>query len=175
MKRVLGVLVVCGFVSTARAQTAPARVEIGMDAALSRLSSEGGPGTTVLDFPAQSFRLGFELSLGVTLEPTLGLHGEFGDGSFTQLLFDLGLPINFSSTADGAQFFVRPLAGLRHFSSDNSSATQFRLGGGVGVRVPIVTHLMSRFEARYAHDFKGDNSLSLNEFSLVAGLSFFTR
>src|SRR4051812_20004902 len=148
MKRLLGLLALIALVSSPLgAQTT--KIELGMDAALSRLNPAGAPGTTVLDIPAQSFRVGFELSPGIMLEPTLGYQGVFGDGSFSQLLLDVGLPINFSTTSDGTQFFVRPLAGLRHFGSDNSSSNRFRLGGGLGVRVPIVTHLMSRFEARY--------------------------
>jgi hypothetical protein len=70
------------------------------------------------------------------------------------------------SSAEGEEF------GLIGASGGGESTTNGRLGAGLGMKVPLVNRLASRFEANFAHIF-GD--FSSNQSGLLAGLSFFTR
>ena len=164
---------------TAAAQRSGPGFEIGVDAALSHTSVDVPDGSsTAFVFPVQAVRMGFSLSPVVWLEPTLGLATVSENGSFTTINFDVGLPISLSGPVDPrvTQYFVRPLIGLRHFSNGNSSGTQTAFGAGVGMRVPLVDRLAARFEGRYVRGLRSDGTFpASDEFSLLAGLSFFTR
>jgi hypothetical protein len=165
----------------AGAQRSTTGLEIGVDAALTHTSVDvPGPGgsTTEFVFPVQAVRLGFALSPTVWLEPELGLRTVSGDGSFTTLTFDIGLPISLSGPVapSATQYFVRPLLGFRHFSATGvDGQTQTAFGAGIGMRVPIVDRLAGRFEARYVRGLHSGDIPATDEFSLLAGLSFFTR
>jgi opacity protein-like surface antigen len=169
-----------GVVGTAHAQQST-RIELGVDAALTHISFDfegNSSSSTTFDFPVQALRAGFELSPLVSIEPSLGIHTVSGDGSFTQLTFDVGLPVNLSGALNLAttQYFIRPLVGFRHFSaSGESGQTQTAFGVGLGLRAPMTGRLVARLEARYAHGLHSDNIASSNEFGLLAGVSYFTR
>ena len=165
---------------TARAQRSGTGLEIGVDAALTHTSFDvpGQRGSaTEFDLPVQAIRLGFALSPTVWLEPELGLRTVSEDGSFTTATFDVGLPISLSGPVvpSTTQYFVRPLLGFRHFSSGSDTQTQTAFGVGIGMRVPIVDRLAGRFEGRYVRGLHSGNIPADDEFSLLAGLSFFTR
>ncbi|HWH53114.1 MAG TPA: hypothetical protein VN651_16320 [Gemmatimonadaceae bacterium] len=164
---------------TARAQRSGTGLEIGVDAALSHTSVDVPNGSsTGFVFPVQAVRVGFALTPAVWLEPTLGLATISEHGSFTTINFDIGLPISLSGPVDTriTQYFVRPLLGFRHFSNPNTSGTQTAFGAGLGMRVPLVDRLAARFEGRYVRGLRSDGTFpASDEFSLLAGLSFFTR
>ena len=135
--------------------------ELGMDAALSFVD-----GNALFQLPAQSVRFGFGLTPTIELEPALGLI----TGSGTTILnFDIGLPVNVDQTFAGGGLFVRPVFGIQHFSAGaGTSTTQSSLGIGAGIRVPVVSHLATRFEARYRRWF-GNNGF--NEVDILGGVS----
>ncbi len=56
-----------------------------------------------------------------------------------------------------------------------SSETQFNLGGGIGVKLPVAERMAARLEANYAHAFETDRFASSDAVSLTVGFSFFTR
>ena len=162
---------------TAGAQRSPPGLELGVDAALAHISTDlPNSSITEVNLPVQAVRLGVELTPTVWLEPALGLQHVSGNGSFTMLTFDLGLPINLSGNFNqrATQYFVRPLIGFRHFSSTDSE-TQTAFGAGVGVRIPIVDRLATRLEARYVRGLRSGIVPASDEFSFLVGLSFFTR
>ncbi|MBA3404182.1 MAG: hypothetical protein H0U13_05740, partial [Gemmatimonadaceae bacterium] len=74
--------------------------------------------------------------------------------------------------------YVRPFAGIAGFNvsvdgDDNDVGdTNGLLGVGLGLKVPLISRLSTRFEANVAGTF-GDESNS--QIGLLAGLSFFTR
>jgi hypothetical protein len=174
-------LCLVGAAGAAGAQRSSTGLEIGIDAALTHTSFDvPGPGgsATEFDLPVQAIRLGFALSPTIWLEPELGLRTVSENGSFTTATFDVGLPISLSGPVapSTTQYFVRPLLGFRHFSGSGSDAqTQTAFGVGIGMRVPIVDRLAGRFEGRYVRGLHSDNFPASDEFSLLAGLSFFTR
>ncbi len=169
-------LTLLGLAATARAQSP--RIELGVDAMLAVTSVDlpRSSSITTFDFPIQAFRMGFELTPRISLEPALGLHTVSGDGSFHSVTFDLGLPIELAKGGSpGSDYFLRPLFGVRSFSGEGSSATQSSFGIGIGARIPIIPRLAARFEARYRRGLKNDDFAAFDEFGLLGGLSFFTR
>jgi len=175
-----GVLVLLGVAaSPAIAHTQEStRIELGMDAMLARTTFGNrnvSASTTTFELPVQAFRMGFQLSPNVSIEPTLGLRSASGNGSGTIFIFDLALPLTLSTQPSGTNFFLRPLLGFRHFSLDDDSNTQTNFGVGLGMRGPVMSRLSTRFEARFRHGLENAPFSSFNEIGLLAGLSFFTR
>ena len=155
--------------------SAPRPLELGIDAGVT-IGLGDNDGTSI-DLPVQAFRVGFPISPRVSLEPKISLNVLTGNGdTFTSYREELGLLYHLgSSRYPGAYHragpYLRPFAGLVGFS-DGDDATGGILGAGIGLKMPLVSRLSSRFEANFAHrfgDFEG------NEIGLLAGLSFFTR
>lgn len=155
-------------------------IELGIDAGVS--IGLGDNSVTVINIPAQAFRIGFFFDDNMSLEPKLALNTITGSGeTFTSYLFELGLLYHFYREGYGRRvypppglrsaFYVRPFAGIVGTSDGDSNADGV-LGLGIGMKVPLVSRLASRFEANFAHRF-GD--ASQNQIGLLAGLSFFTR
>ena len=171
------------FVFTATFAAAQSRpVELGIDAGAT--IGLGDNSVTIVDIPAQAFRAGFYMDDRISLEPKLGLTTISGQGdTFTSYIAELGLLYHFYRSLmrtdvmypDGSPlsaFYVRPFVGLIGASGGDNSTTNGRVGAGLGMKVPLVSRLASRFEANFAHIF-GD--FSSNQIGLLAGLSFFTR
>ncbi len=164
--------------SAAAAQDRP--IELGLDAGLS--VGLGDNSFNTIDIPAQAFRIGFFVQDNVSIEPKFGLNSTSANGRrFTRYRAELGLLYHFFRPGMRARgypgpgprssFYLRPFAGLVG-SSNGDSDTRGLIGGGVGLKVPLVNRLASRFEANIAHTF-GD--FSSNELGILVGLSFFTR
>ncbi len=157
----------------------PPRIELGMDAMLANTSYDEAPSrasVTTFDLPLQAFRIGFELTPKVSLEPTFGLRTASGDGTYRTFTFDIAFPIELAAGGSpGSDFFFRPLIGFSNFSGGGDSFTQTSFGLGLGARVPIMSRLAARFEARYRRGLEEDRSPAFNEIALLGGLSFFTR
>ncbi len=163
---------------SARAQT-PRPIELGVDAGVS--IGLGDNSVTVINIPAQAFRVGFFFDDNMSLEPKFAINTVTGSGdTFTSYLAELGLLYHFYRTptlrgtvpSPRSAFYVRPFAGIVGASGGGNSNTDAILGLGVGMKVPLISRLASRFEANFAHQF-GD--FSSNQIGLLAGLSFFTR
>lgn len=161
--------------TTASAQT-PKPLELGMDAGVT--IAFGDLDYTSIDIPASAFRVGFPVGTRTSLEPKLGLHVRSGDGdTFTSYRAQLGLLYHLGSRRypgayHRAGMYVRPFVGIDGATAGDNDVTSGLLGVGLGVKVPLVSRLSSRFEVNFAHLF-GD--FDTNEVGLLAGLSFFTR
>lgn len=176
-------IIACATVLLASTEAKAQRpIELGIDAGVS--IGLGDNSVTVINIPAQAFRVGFFFDDNMSLEPKLALNTITGSGdTFTSYLFELGLLYHFYRDREGygrrvypppglrSAFYVRPFVGIVGTSDGDSNADAI-LGAGVGIKVPLVSRLASRFEANFAHRF-GD--ASQNEIGLLAGLSFFTR
>lgn len=159
----------------------PRPIELGIDAAVT--IGLGDNSVTVVDIPAQAFRIGFFVDDRMSLEPKVGLTTISGRGdTFTSYIAELGLlfhfyrprvrPDPYPYPRPASAFYVRPFVGIVGASGGDDSVTDGFLGAGLGMKVPLINRLASRFEANFAHRF-GDRSS--NQIGLLAGLSFFTR
>jgi hypothetical protein len=163
--------------------TAQAQVELGVDAGVT--VGLGDNSRTVINIPAQAFRVGFFLDDHVSLEPKFGFTTTSGSGpTVTNYAAELGLLYHFYRDRERmgrviypgpgprSSFYVRPFIGLVGFSGAGADDADAVLGAGVGMKVPLVNRLAARFEANFAHNF-GDPDF--DQIGLLAGLSFFTR
>ncbi len=178
--RIGAVIVLAGLAaaSVAGAQTNRG-VELGLDAGVA--IGLGDNSQTVISFPAQAFRAGFAMSDRISVEPKLGFSISTGDNSTSSSYrAEVGALYHLSPRADRMRsgVYVRPFAGLAGFNvsvegDDNDVGdTNGLLGVGVGLKVPLISRLSTRFEANVAGTF-GDESNS--QIGLLAGMSFFTR
>lgn len=178
----IGVVLCAAFLAVSSNQALAQRpIELGIDAGVS--IGLGDNSVTVINIPAQAFRIGFFFDDNMSLEPKLAINTITGSGeTVTSYLFELGLLYHFYREAPARRvypppglrsaFYVRPFTGIVGTSGGSSSNTDAVLGAGIGMKVPLVSRLASRFEANFAHRF-GD--ASQNQIGLLAGLSFFTR
>ena len=143
-------------------------VEIGMDAAFQFLFE--GPWT--LSVPIQQARFGFMASDRLSVEPRFAFSHVDNGASVTTLQAGLHLLYYYQPTAGGARPYVT-VGGTFTFLDVGfrGSDTQFQLGAGIGVLLPIVSRLFGRLEARYDRAF----SPGVNQVAALFGLSFFTR
>ncbi len=176
MRKLIFAAALLAFASaSARAQTGPRPLELGIDAGVT--IGLGDDAFTVISLPAQSFRVGFPISPRTSLEPKLSINIITGNGdTFTSYRGELGLLYHLGSDRypgayQRAGLYVRPFVGIVGFADGDSDSAGI-LGGGVGYKFPIISRLSSRFEANFAHEFGNGDA---NEIGLLAGLSFFTR
>lgn len=156
-------------------------IELGVDGTIARVTSDGGDFTTIA-VPLGRVRAAFYLSDVLALEPSLGFNWVDTDvGSATSL--DLGAGLLYHFKADPA--VVRPFVegnvrmAYEKLSIDDldvdESDTQFAVGGGVGVKVPLVSRLDLRLEGFVQYAFESDELLSSTTFGALFGFSFYTR
>ena len=150
-------------------------VELGFDGGL-RISFDDVTETAIA-VPFQSIRAGFLVSDNVSLEPALSfyyLKVEDSDALATLGLSVAGL-YSFSPDRSKPQPFFRPQAGLTFVSIGGESASQFNVGSGLGVRIPVANQLAVRLEARFQYSFDNADFDSASTITAAVGLSFFTR
>jgi hypothetical protein len=163
-------------------------IEIGMDAGVSYqinsdLNNLPQPNVLRLGIPVQSVRVGFFVSDAISIEPSVGF--DFSDvedsGSLT-LLALRGDVLYYFQSSGAAEFFVKGggvffWQNVSPDTGDSVSMTQFGLGGGAGVALPIVDQLKLRVGAGYVYMFEneGDGVPASSNIQGTIGLSFFTR
>ena len=145
-------------------------VEIGMDAAFQFLF-EGGATAWTLSVPIQQARFGFMASDRLSVEPRFAFSHFDNGASVTALQAGLHLLHYFQPTAGGSRPYITVGGTLLFVDAGGNSDTQFQLGAGIGVLLPIVSRLFGRLEARYDRAF----SPEVNQVAALFGLSFFTR
>ena len=158
-------------------------IELGLDGVIAFGLDD--PQTTSIQLPVRNFRIGFMRDPVWSIEPFMGLsYTKQGDVSLTQLNLGTGLLYHFSTSRAASQWYARPFLGLDHtsISADNNvggttttSANQFQLGGGVGIKVPMADRFGLRFELALAHDFKSGDLPSSTTLAILGGFSFYTR
>jgi hypothetical protein len=115
----------------------------------------------------------------IGIEPRAGVNYlKFsGEDAVTTLSVDLGVLLNLGARTTRTHAYLRPFAGVDHFSAGGgNSSTQFHLGGGIGVKAPMHASRMAiRAEGGFAYGFAhGTVDDSSNIFALI-GFSFFTK
>ena len=157
-------------------------IELGVDGTIARVTSDGGDFTTIA-VPLGRVRAGFYLSDLVSLEPSLGFNWVDTDvGSATSLTLGAGLLYHFKADPAVVRPFIEGNVQMAYqkvsFDADpdlDASDTQFAVGGGVGVKVPMVSRMDLRLEAFVQHAFESDAALSSTTFGALFGFSFYTR
>jgi hypothetical protein len=150
-------------------------VELGIDGGLA--ISFNGSTSTAFQLPFQSLRVGFFPSDAVSLEPAVSvnyLKFEEIDAIYT-LGLELGALLHFISDRSRSQPYFRPLAGIQLLAAGGESVSQFHVGGGFGVKVPVANQLAVRLEAGFQHAFENEDVSGGNSIMAAVGLSFFTR
>lgn len=157
----------------ARAQDRP--VELGLDAGVSFNISD--PNVTTISIPVQDLRVGFFVSDRLSLEPRVALNYLKVEDSdaLTSITAALGALVHFNPDRDRSQFYLRPFGGLAFVDFGDDSETQFSLGGGLGVKLPMAERFAARLEGAFAHAFETDALAGSDAVSLTVGFSFFTR
>lgn len=165
--------------------SAPDAKEIGMDGGLGFMSTANQPTTTVFGLPVQNVRVGFYMSPKLEVEPFGALNYMHQDtNSGTALGLGVGALYHFSPSRASNQWYARPFLDLNHSSDSFSqngtttttSTTQWGLGAGFGIKMPLMDRIGSRFEVNFEHRFKdGTVAPSYDQFGLLAGLSYYTR
>ena|ERR1043166_8739757 len=171
-----GAAALMAFVVTAIPLAAQSRpIELGIDGGLSYKTNS--PTVLQLGLPVQSFRVGFAAGPNISIEPNVVVNYvkvEAEDGVF-HFAPELGVLIHFSTETNRSRGYFRPFVGATFLSGGGSSANQFNLGGGVGVKVPVKgSRLATRFEGGIRHGFEGDFPSATSIYALF-GFSFFTR
>jgi len=184
LSSILGAGLLTMFLTTA----APAQVEFGLDGVFGRQIS-GDDKHTLVSLPtgtfsnalvtslSKSFRVGFFVSPTISIEPSFAffiLDEEGADNAVRVLGLGLAALIHLSSDPTAAQFYVRPYVGMDNAKSgSNDARSQFSVGGGVGVKLPVVEHFKFRMEAGYVHGFEntGDGIPSQDVIAVLLGFS----
>ncbi len=177
MKRwasITGALLLILLVGSARvdAQALP-KVEIGTQAGLSILSSDGDNLTTI-SIPGggmgglSAVYATFFPSSNVAIEPRLSFNRvSEGDFSLTVLGLDARVKALFSGALEDS-FYVYGVGSVLRASSGGESDSDFAAGGGIGFRKLATDHLAVNFEGGYRRWFiEGEG---LNEFTLSVGV-----
>ncbi len=151
-----------------------AQVEIGMDAGLSIESVDDDPDDlTSFSLPVSEVRVGFAAGEMMIVETRVAL-GYLSVDDFSATDFGLVPGVN---VLLGDRFYVRGEAGLMYSSLDtgtaDESATQYLLGAGAGLRVPVVESVLFRAEAGVDRWLENEDEFipASWEFRLVAGVS----
>ena len=172
----------------------PRPIELGIDAALVRESTDDATGTS-FRVPVGRFRVGFPLSNALSLEPSIAFAygrstfespttGEDITSSGTGYELDLGLLYHFRTDRSAMQPYLRPFLGVHGSNTETdggfeSSIRQLAVGGGIGFKFPATDRLATRLELGFSHEAEDDSDdgrgPSRNSFYLAVGLSFFTR
>lgn len=168
---VVGVVVL--FPAHFTAQTRP--VEIGLDGGIN--ISFNGMTTARFTIPCQSVRVGYFVNNNVSLEPVASFNYTKMDSfdAIATIGLEFAALFNFSPDRSNSQPYFRPLVGLTLITAGGVTASQFRAGGGFGIRLPVATQFAVRLEAGFGHYFENDDFAGASTLVALFGLSFLTR
>lgn len=150
-------------------------VELGIDGGLAFKLNE--PTAVQLALPISTFRAGFFVSDAVSIEPRISLDWTKVSelDAFYALSAGLGALFHFGQGGDRARGYVRPFAGLELLGGGGESVSQLQVGGGIGVKLPMVSRLAARLEAGVQQGLENDDFQSSTRIYALFGFSFFTR
>ena len=180
LKRTLMLAALAGALFTSEADAQSGSVEIGFDTGLTLYIPSDTDffdyeNQTSIDVPQQSIRLGFFVSDQLSIEPAVGFsYQDFGDLSVTQLGLAGRLLYHFSADPTRPRFYVGGGAGFNLIDVEDEQETQFGVGGGLGVKLPIADRMAIRVEGSFSRDFETDLLPAASVIRAVVGFSFFT-
>lgn len=151
-------------------------LELSLDGGVSLVMFADRPNTTAVEFPWTEARLGVALTPSLSLEGTAAFqHYSQGSSSATGFGLAPGLVYHFRPYAAGVRRpYVGALGVLRYSDgtteTESGGDTQFGIGGGVGIKVPITSVAFLRVEGRFMHYFETDHFVPYNTLTLGVGL-----
>ena len=127
--------------------------------------------------PVQAVRVGFFTSDQFSIEPAISLSFAKPEGvdAFYEFGFTLSGLYHFVPDLSRAQPYLRGQGQVVLAGSGGESVSQLGIGGGLGVKIPIVDRLAFRLEGSYGHRFENDDVRGTNTVAALFGFSFFTR
>lgn len=162
-------------------------IEFGIDGDISfhLLDENDGDDITQISLPNAIFRMGFHRNATWSIEPYASIQAASTDNvSERNLMLGVGLPWHLSTVRTMNQWYVRPFVGFTSSRTEfetptgdiENTATQFHLGAGFGLKMPIADRLGARFEVLLARTFEDEGDApGFTTVGLRGGLSFYTR
>jgi hypothetical protein len=159
------------------AGSASAQVEIGFDAGLTSTRIDGSDLTVVqTDIPVQRLRLGFFVSPGVQIEPSIGYSRvEFDGVGQTTLQVGTDLVFHIGQNPYAPQLYVAGGPSLLRTDFGAGEETQVGVGGDVGLKVPVGGWMALRLGVGYTRWLESDTLLGADEVGAFFGFSVFTH
>jgi len=155
-------------------------VEIGFDTGLSLTMPSDTDfldydNVTSINVPQQSIRVGFFVSDQLSVEPAVGFSWlDAGGESLTQLALAGRVLYHFSPDPTRPRFYLGGGAGFTLIDVADDQETQFGVGGGLGVKLPIADRMAIRLEGSFSRYFETDQLPATSVIGVVVGFSFFT-
>jgi len=173
----LAVLALGATALTAQAQDKATELTAGVIGFSS--TSSGGRTLTQFATGGAYFAVGFYLSPGMALEPTIASsHQSISDGGGSSTVVGLGLalPYYFNKGWGRKGPYLAPRFTWNSYSCDGcNSVSQMGLGVALGTKVPLNSAAALRLQASYDYGFENDNFDNSSTFGVSAGLSVFLK
>jgi len=136
----------------------------------------GGAGSSVsTGLGGGSLALGFYLSPGFALEPTMSLSIlSVDDETLTVLGLGIAMPFYFNKDWGHQGMYLSPKLAYNSISADGDSMSQVTLGLGLGTKIPLNEMAALRLQANFDYGFEGDLD-STTSFGAFFGLSVFMQ
>jgi hypothetical protein len=173
MVKHLSIVVAVAVLLTGQASSLEAQdVELGIDGAITFRQTD--PSVRFVDLPLGLFRIGFRVSPDVSLEPAFSLHSQTVRGeSARYYTMEFGALWHFNTTPSGKRIYLRPMVTVDGVSVEGNGDSQTALGVGLGIKIPMIPKLASRFEANYKRYLSSGDVDGFNQIGFLFGLSFF--
>lgn len=165
-----------------------AQVELGGDLGFHITTNQNGSkdNSYNVNIPLSAIRVGYFVTPEIAAEVGANYNHQAVSGSaINDLGLNLGALYHLRNINSMTIPYAKVMGGMDYSSTSfvtqtnlNHNDTQFYAGGGIGIKVPVMDWLGLRFEGRYLRLFKSDYKVAplpaANQFSILAGVSFFT-
>ena len=173
----VSVLAFAALTATANAQTKATELTAGVIG----FSSTSSGGATLTQFATGGgyFAVGFYLSPGMALEPTIAsTHASLnnGGGSYTTIGLGLALPYYFNKGWGRKGPYLAPRFTWNSYSCTGcNSSSQMGLGVALGTKVSLNDAAALRIQGSYDYGFQNSNYDNSSTFGASLGLSVFLK
>ena len=159
------------------AGSASAQMEIGVDAGLTSTRIDGSELSVVqTDIPVQRLRVGFFVTPGVQIEPSIGYSRvEFDGVGQTTLQVGTDLVFHIGQNPYAPQLYVAGGPSILRTDFGAGEETQLGVGGDVGLKVPVGGWMALRLGVGYTRWLESDTLLGADEGGAFFGFSVFTH
>lgn len=141
------------------------------------IASTGGAENGVFSgLGGASVAVGFYVSPGLSIEPTLSLSTLSGGGSSLTILgIGAAVPYYFSKGWGRKGGYVAPRFVYNSISGDGSTSNQMTIGVGLGTKIPLNTMAALRLQANFDLGLESSDVSSTQAFGALMGLSVFLK
>jgi hypothetical protein len=165
--------------ATARAQDKSTELTAGV-IGYRYTTCSGCDGISQFNTGGAYFALGFYMSPGLALEPTIGSTYTSQSGyHVTTLSLGVAVPYYFNKDWGRKGMYLAPRAFWNDVSAGgggaSSSSSQFELGLALGTKAPLNDMAALRLQVAFDHGFSNADNPSTSAFGVSAGLSVFLK